>query len=552
MLLGNYVYGQTWIGATNNNWNLGTNWSSGSVPIATSNVVIPSGITNFPIISSNDVTIAGLTIGDYAHTQLQITNGKSLNITGNNFSILPTSKLYLNNGSINYNGTTTINIANNTDILIELTNGSTLNAPNASNTLSLNNSTLSIDNSTFTYNGLLEVNGSINIVNSNITIQNGLQVNSGYSFNSASGTCNIYGNVSIDGTLNGGISNFTFEKNIDSDEIVVRNGGTLYMDKIDGNCPDELTKPDPTSSGSIDFKTSTTVENNGLMDLGDAVVTYYYDLDTQGDATVRIWNGLLTLKGNGTFGNTSTLEIECKGSIVIEGNGTFEQSGDIIVGNGSLSIGGNAVFANTGTLIAEAGDITFTGDVIIANTGGTIDAGSSEITFEGGTIQNDGTFEADSSTFIFAGTGDQTITGNDITFYELVVSDSSTIVSSVNITVENDLTIEGGGDIGFEESSDAELITNFPYIVGYLVTAYNQLTITFSQEVTIQSSENTNNYQIQKGGINQTLLLASRSATNTSEVTLTLETSFFCGATYSLTIDDVQNVSGKQVKDILQ
>ncbi len=52
----------TWTGLTDNNWNVATNWNSNSIPLNTSDVVIPTGLTNYPTISSavtvNSINIA--------------------------------------------------------------------------------------------------------------------------------------------------------------------------------------------------------------------------------------------------------------------------------------------------------------------------------------------------------------------------------------------------------------------------------------------------------------------------------------------------------------
>ncbi|CAL2056446.1 T9SS type A sorting domain-containing protein [Tenacibaculum sp. 190524A05c] len=55
----------TWTGTTNNDWATTTNWDSGSVPGATDNVIIPSGLTNYPTISSA-VTVNTMSIASGA------------------------------------------------------------------------------------------------------------------------------------------------------------------------------------------------------------------------------------------------------------------------------------------------------------------------------------------------------------------------------------------------------------------------------------------------------------------------------------------------------
>ncbi len=51
----------TWTGAVNDDWNNGANWACGGVPLPTSNITVPSGISIYPIIDSivelNDISI---------------------------------------------------------------------------------------------------------------------------------------------------------------------------------------------------------------------------------------------------------------------------------------------------------------------------------------------------------------------------------------------------------------------------------------------------------------------------------------------------------------
>ena len=42
----------TWKGTTDNDWGTASNWSTSSVPTASQNVTIPSGLTNYPTTSS--------------------------------------------------------------------------------------------------------------------------------------------------------------------------------------------------------------------------------------------------------------------------------------------------------------------------------------------------------------------------------------------------------------------------------------------------------------------------------------------------------------------
>lgn len=53
--------GVTWSGASSNDWSTASNWSSGSVPTTTDDVIIPSGLTNYPTVSSA-ITVNSITL----------------------------------------------------------------------------------------------------------------------------------------------------------------------------------------------------------------------------------------------------------------------------------------------------------------------------------------------------------------------------------------------------------------------------------------------------------------------------------------------------------
>lgn len=83
----------TWVGATSSLWNTASNWSTGTVPTTTSNVVIPSGTPNSPTVSSATANCNNITI-DMGAT-LSVTNNQVLDVYGN----------LTNNGTLTTSGT---------------------------------------------------------------------------------------------------------------------------------------------------------------------------------------------------------------------------------------------------------------------------------------------------------------------------------------------------------------------------------------------------------------------------------------------------------------
>ncbi len=93
-----------WDGSTDNNWNDGTNWSNGSVPLSTANVNIPVGMPRYPIITTTTIAINNVDID--AGASLTVNSGAAFTVNG----------VFTNNG--------TVNVANNGNFI--QTTGSTL------------------------------------------------------------------------------------------------------------------------------------------------------------------------------------------------------------------------------------------------------------------------------------------------------------------------------------------------------------------------------------------------------------------------------------------
>ncbi|NVO20035.1 MAG: hypothetical protein HXX13_10065 [Bacteroidetes bacterium] len=95
-----------WTGTTNTDWHTASNWCSNAIPSATTNVLIPTGVTNMPYISS--VTIANckdITIQSGA--TLKMASGTELDVKGNwvcnggfDYSNSGTTALVKFNGSV--------------------------------------------------------------------------------------------------------------------------------------------------------------------------------------------------------------------------------------------------------------------------------------------------------------------------------------------------------------------------------------------------------------------------------------------------------------------
>ncbi len=91
--------GFTWDGSEGTDWHDGDNWSGASVPTSNDDVIIPSSVTNFPLISNSDAVCKNLTIQDDA--SLDIGGSRDLDVNG---------RLYIDQGTLTIYGVDTVYI----------------------------------------------------------------------------------------------------------------------------------------------------------------------------------------------------------------------------------------------------------------------------------------------------------------------------------------------------------------------------------------------------------------------------------------------------------
>jgi hypothetical protein len=469
----------TWVGGTSNDWHTAANWSTNNVPGSSATVNIPS-VSTYPVITQN-VTVDRINLSqNFNGGELTILSGATLTVS-DQFDVNDQARLYITNGTVQFNGAGNgqrfINMGYN-DIIISFGADGVLNSPNAR----------------------LQINGTVHLDAGTMTLGNGLQLSENKLLRITTGTLNVFAAADIFGNFDGGEGTITFDGNINNNQhvVVIRNGGRFYMapyaPSVAPNpvCPANTTKPPPLSDGSISFLIPSEVQNNGRLFGGDALITYHQSANSQGDAITSVRNGTIVYKSDVTMSNTATLEVTCKGTIIIEGNGTFQQNGNMNLGDGSLQVDGDATFQNSGTLNAGEADITFSGNVTLANSGGTINAGESTITFEGDTFDNSGTFNAEESTFIFAGDGNQEITGSntDIEFFNLVVDDGAQVTANQNVTVLNNMEVEDGAEYNHDNETtlnvvgdvigDPQIDSDKPYVVSIQIIADDRIRLFFN------------------------------------------------------------------------
>lgn len=90
----------TWTGAVSVNWFVTGNWSANAIPVNTTNVIIPTGVTNYPTVGTGTATTANLTIQTGASLTV---NAGTLQIYG---AIVNNGTFTATNGTIEMSGST--------------------------------------------------------------------------------------------------------------------------------------------------------------------------------------------------------------------------------------------------------------------------------------------------------------------------------------------------------------------------------------------------------------------------------------------------------------
>lgn len=126
----NYI----WLGSINTDWNIAGNWCSGVIPTSTTDVTIPGGIVNYPVIGATGGNCKNLTIVSGA--SLTISGSNSLNIYGN-----------LSNSGTFATNTSTISFLGST--------AQTITGTTVFNNLTINNTAGVTASNNITVNGIL-------------------------------------------------------------------------------------------------------------------------------------------------------------------------------------------------------------------------------------------------------------------------------------------------------------------------------------------------------------------------------------------------------------
>lgn len=457
-----------WTGNVSTDWADGSNWCTGIVPDATTNVIILSTATRMPSINSS-ATCNSLTINTGA--SLIITASGTLNIAG----MLANSGSITNSGTVNFNGTSgqqtfsgltsfyNLTVSNTSGLLLPAAVTVNNNLTVSAGTLNANNFNIVVKGSwtnnasaaaftagtsTVTFNGAIAqtIGGSFATTFNNLTIAN---TAGGVALGS---NINISDNLSVSaGVFN--LAGFTADRTSAGGTLTVSNNATL---KIGG------TNTYPANYATNTLVVASTVEYAGT---NQTVANQLYGnlllSSSTGVAVKTLPSTALTIEGSlsSTLGTGTSVSFTAASNITVNGNVSIGASTTFNGGSFSHNIRGNWI--NDGSFVGNASTITFTGAGTSVSGAGSqgfhhLTVAASPISFSTGTISLTGNLlttgagsfsQVSGGTLSMTGTG-TSIGGAGISLDNLTVSGTvstaSTLALTGNLSISGSFTASAG------------------------------------------------------------------------------------------------------------
>lgn len=321
-------------------------------------------------------------------------------------------------------------------------------------------------------------------------------------------------------------------------------------------------------ANNLSVGTSATMTNLGRLSVGGTLTvngTFQNGGDSVTVGNLNVGNSRDMKVGSGVLGilnQTSTfggnLRIET-GTVNIFSNFTLAGSGNIHVDAGALNFFGNSTFTGNGSLFSGTGTVLFSENITITG-GGDFFGEEGTILMEGATwnTTGGGVFDAGTSTVVFSGDS-QILTGKDMTFHNLVIEEGSTVNSTVNVTVLNDMTVDDDSTFDLDDSKnlnvigevigDPQVVSERPYIITLDILNATTIVARFDQALQAAGAQTASNYRILNSAfaVIETPSSPTLGGAGSNEVTLTLGFSIVPGVTYYLQVNQVADLDGNAV-----
>ncbi|MEP2772073.1 MAG: hypothetical protein ABJH05_07985 [Fulvivirga sp.] len=464
----------SWVGTTSSAWNVGSNWSSGTVPTSTDIVYVgDQAFANQPEISS-EVEIKSIVFNSTTATTLTLSTGGSLVVNGNIYGIWTSDAVHtINVGDQTFSANSEMFLSNNVsnrNVNIAIDAG-TLNAAGQitqnGSSIAITTGTLNISSNfnystgTFTsgtgsvvyegnegqsvafvdyYNLTINKSDGVAQINSATTIANDFNVSTGGSVE-VDATLTVAGDVLVDTGANLHIVN--------NDTIKVANDWTVNGSFNAGSGMVLF-------NGTLNQRVSASHFNNFIIDKNSGELLLTGDVTVDGD--VNVAKGTVDLAtynitrtstgGQATLGansmakfNGAGLQLSNFAALIAAPSSTVQFGGTSNKIVPPISYG-NVIISNSGGAVANlVGATQVTGDLTI-NSGAILSVGASNLVLNGSLLAN-GTLSNSTGGIVLNG-ANETISG-DITFNDLTVNGSYDYTSG-SIVCDGNFQISSTGD----------------------------------------------------------------------------------------------------------
>jgi hypothetical protein len=518
-----------WTGNLSTDWATAGNWCDGIVPGLSTDVIIAAGSTRMPNISTS-VNAKNLTINSGASVTLSGTG--ILNIAGT----LTNNGTLANTGTVNFNGTagqqTFSGVSSFYNLTVSNSNGLLLPAAiTVNNNILLTAGTLNVNNFNLTVKGNWTNNASTTAFTAGtatVTLNNTTAQNIGGTFSTSfnnltlantASTVTLNANVSIAGNLsvNSGtfdLSSFTANRATLGGTLMVANNATL---KIGG------TNTYPVNFAANTLVVASTVEYSGT---NQTVANQPYgnlSLSSSGGAAIKTFPATaLTILGNlsSTIGAGTSVSFTAAATMTVNGNVSLGASTTFNGGSFPINIGAN--WLNNGTFNGNTGTATFAGSGSTVSGAGVqnfnnVTIAGAQVGFSAGSISLSGNLATTGSgSFSQLSGGTILMTGTNKTISGTGISpDNLTIAGTVNTTealvITGNLSVSGS----FTTSSGATTLS------GTSKTISGSGTMTFGILSIAGSITSTANFSIASSlSVNGSLSATAGTATFTGTATL--------------------------------